>query len=1336
MANIFKYCFFIIFAAFVAKTSAASNNSEIRLFNNIKVSDGLPVNEIFSITQDSAGFMWLATINGFVRYDGYEMKLFKHDATNRIKLPDNQVTDIVKDGDGGLWVGCYDGLIHIDTRTFKNEEINLGSHREVRCLLNQNDSVLWIGTADGLIKMNKNNHTYTIINNHNSPFKSSIIRSLYVDNDGVIWAGTFDGLYSVSEDKIEGFDLKKDYKPELNNNLILEIEPFTPDNDSLLWIGTETGLILFNRYSKETQTFNSQNTGFGNEVIKCIFPVEEGEIYFGTDFGFYHFDLTTKHFDVSTHDPFNNYSLANNVVWDIFQDNAGIIWLATANGISKLNTDRGMFQFTPVYYKEANITTGNQINDIYADKDETLWLATKKGVIAIFQNGKKEKFTSDSNSPHKLVLNNINTISGDKLGRIWIGSAGGINIWDPAKREMYTITANFETNQGLLSNYISTFLSPPDGSFWIVTWGGGMYKVRGNFSKINEIYFDYVANFNTNIIAADKKIWIKHEKQIYNIDLSTLQTEQPSQLNKAIGENEINSLLVDSKGTIWIGLNDQILFYNQFKQETRPIDVVTGKESFVNNLIEDNNGNIWGTTLTSIFKYSPQKDKVESFPMQTGIPLDIFLPQSNAKTKSGQILFGGNDGYISFYPNRVKKNKFSPNVVISGFKVNNEEVDISKQLKGSGKLDRLVTFSEKVTLKHEQNSVSITFASLHYGNPKRNLYAYKLEGYDKEWNYTTGDKNMASYSYLSPNTYNFIVKGTNNDGVWSPNIATLQLTVKPPLWASAWAIVIYILVLQMIILALFITFRNKIRWKDEIRRITLEKKKNEEIALEKQQFFTNISHEFRTPLGLITGPVETLLNRNNNDEYQQQSLSLIHKSSRRLLTLVNQLLDLRKIENNTLQVENEESDIIEIIKKQYDLFTEHAFNQQLSFHFKSNINQLIAPVDSIKLESIIQNLLSNAFKNTPKNGEVTLKVKYLINQNLLIKVKDTGIGIDKENQQNIFNRFFQVKNNKNTGYGIGLNIAKEYCELMNGKIWFESQPGKGSSFFVQIPIGEISKISQEKIEKIGAKESSEQKNQNELKLNTNNLPVLLIVDDHPDTLDFLKINLNSSFAILTAQNGKEAFGLLSKNKVNLIISDIMMPGMDGIEFCEKVNHHPKYSHIPFILLTAKIMDEQQADAYKAGANAFLSKPFNINVLKAQIENLLHKNQMIDDYIKQNLIIENQKVVVESSDERMLQQTIRYINDHLSDTDINLDKMSKAIGVSHSSLYRKVKAQTGMSLNELVRNVKLKRAAQLIKTDKMTIAEIMDETGFTSHSYFSKCFKKQFKVTPRQYNSQN
>lgn len=1320
---------------FLVSTASFAQSNQI--FSNLKVKDGLPSSLIMSISQDSTGFMWFASSSGLVRYDGYEVVPFRNDRTRKIDFSKNSISVIENGSGNGLWTGGYTGLLYFDTATGENRKIELGGDRDIRCLLKQGDSVLWVGSTEGLFKVNMLDETFKLYNQENSKLSSNIIRSLYLSNSNELWIGTFSGLNHLSQAGIiKTYNLKNDYKPELKNNLILDIQPYSTASDSLLWIGSETGLVLFNTKSETYKIFNKQNTNILNEVVKCVYSKIPGEVYFGTDLGFYKYNVQTKEVSSFFHDPFNDYSIANNVIHDIFEGNNGLLWLATGNGISKLNFTHNKFQFTPIYTQYENQIVGTQVNNIYKDKNGAVWLATTHGVKVLHSNGSIEVFTAESSPNRRIVLNTVSTISGDKLGRIWIGTAGGINVWDPKTQEMHTITANFDENIGLRTNYIASFIIPDDGSFWVTTWGGGIYKAQGDFSKVDGITFRFMADFNTGVFSANKKIWIFENQKMFALNIVTNEVETFETLNERIRDKGFSSMHVSKRGGLWMGSNNLLFKYEISTGEIHEFSINTGKNSMLDNLVEDHSGTIWGTTLTSIVKFNVDKNSFETYPMNEGIPLDNFIPYSKAVAEDGQLFFGGNDGYVSFYADDIKKSDFQPNLIISNLSVGGKDIYSLNEIGSANKTTKQISYFNEIILEHHQNSFQLQFSSLDLAEPESTIYAYKLEGFDNDWIYTTGDRNYASYTNLPRGDYTFLVKGTNNDGVWFEDETSLNISIKPPVWASYYAIVIYFLILIITMILLIKTYRNKIKWEEEIKQIKVEKEKNEEIALSKQRLFTNISHDFLTPLNLILGPVNTLINNNQLSKSDTLLVNFIKKNANRLLSQVNQLLDIRKIDSNTLRLKLERFDAIDICQQQYDAFLQLAKKKHINYKFEATNKLFIFEGDKTRFESIIQNLLSNAFKFTQSNGSIEFKIETLTQSAIKITVKDNGIGIPKEKSEHLFRRFYQDESDDTynmKGNGIGLNITKEYCDLMNGKIWYESELGKGSTFYVELPFqwidsleGTIELSSENILKETSIPES--------IQYYTNkNMPSLLLVDDDDDTLKYLEFSLKNHYNILKATNGIEALNILKKNKVSIIVSDVMMDEMDGIEFCRKVKEQPKFENIPILLLTARTIDTQKVEGYHAGADAYITKPFNLELLKIQLQKLIEKSQKINDHIKQQLILGNQEVEVQSADEKLLQETIQYINKHITNTDINLEDMAHSIRVSYSSLYRKIKAQTGLKLNELVRDIRLKKAEHLLKTGKLTISEVIYETGFSSHSYFAKCFKKEYGVAPNKYH---
>ncbi len=1322
---------FLVFFLTSFPVYAQSNH----IFRNIKVKDGLPSNSTMSVSQDSKGFMWFATNGGLARYDGYDVQAFKYNRSSDINYANNFISVVEKGKENDLWAGSSTGLLHFKTSTGENRMIDLGGNRDIRCLQKEGDSILWVGSTDGLFKINIKDESFKLFNQQNSKLSSNIIRSLYLSKSNELWIGTFDGLNHLKNDgSIKTYNLKNSYKPELENNLILDIQSYSTTSDDLLWIGSETGLVLFNTKSETYDVFNTQNTNILNEVVKCIYSKIPGEVYFGTDLGLYKYTIQTREFSSSFHDPFNQYSIANNVVHDIFEDNNGVIWLATANGVSKLDFTQNKFQFTPIYTQYKNQIVGTQVNDIYKDKNGSVWLATTHGVKVIHSNGNVSAFNTESIPTKKIVLNSVSKITEDKLGRIWIGTAGGINIWDPKTQKMFTITANFKENIGLRTNYLASFITPYDGSFWVTTWGGGIYKAQGDFSKVEDITFRFIADFNSGVFSTDKKIWVLEQQKIMALDVVTNEVETFEILNEHIKDIGISSLHISKRGELWLGSRDLLIKYETQSTKIQEFTINTGKSSMLDNLIEDFSGNIWGTTQTFVFKFSRSENYFETYPKNEGIALDNFLPYSNGIDEDEQLFFGGDDGFISFYADDIIKSDYQPNLVITNLSVGGKDIHSLDEIGSDNKTTKQISFHDEIILKHNQNSFQLQFSSLDLADPERNIYAYKLDGFDNDWIYTTGDRNYATYTNLSRGNYTFLVKGTNNDGVWIDEETAINIVIKPPFWASNFAIFLYTLILIITVAILINIYKRKVKWEEEIKTIKVEKEKNEEIALSKQRLFTNISHDFLTPLNLILGPVDTLIKNEQLSKSDSTLVSLIQKNAKRVHSLINQLLDIRKIETNTLRLKSKRFDIINLSKKQYDAFIEMAERKHINYIFEATHESLLFEGDEIRIESIVQNLLSNAFKFTPTNGCIELKIEAESQSSIKIIVKDNGIGIPDEKKENLFERFYQEDSDSSniTGNGIGLNIAKEYCDLMNGKIWYESILSKGSTFYVELPYQWIDS-------KEGSIEIAAENNVLEEEIpasshtyNNENQPILLLVDDDPDTLKYLEFSLKDYYSILLANNGQKAFKILKNNKVNIIVSDVMMDEMDGVELCKKVKQNPKYQNIPIILLTARTIDSQKVEGYEAGADSYLTKPFNLDILKIRIKNLVSKKQTIDSHIKQQMILGNQEVEVQSANEKLLKETIQYINKNITNTDINLEEMARYIGVSYSSLYRKIKTQTGLKLNELVRETRLKKAEHLLRKGKLNIAEVIFETGFSSHSYFAKCFKKKYKISPNKY----
>jgi len=1321
-------------------------------FNNLSVNQGLSDNFCTSIAQDKAGFIWIGTSNGLNLYDGSGFAWFNKNSSSN-SLVSDEITVLLADDKNGLYIGTWEGLSYLNTETLKFETIDLGFNIRIRVMMRDTQGYIWIGTDTGLLKYDPESKKYTYLNDQNSNLSHNTVRSIYMDLHGDLWVGTFDKLNRLRKGspKFESYNLKGNYKPSLKNNMILDIHPFSKSDDSILWIGSETGLFSFNTLTGNFTHFNEKNSNLSNEVIKSVSTAWNGEVWLGTDFGLSIYNPLSGKFRSYYHNPTLPHSIVNNVISSIFHDDASLIWLVTPNGISRYNRFSSFFSYLPVYYFINDNIVGNQVKDIIAEGDSIFWLATMHGVIKYDVSTRQQViFDNSPENRNHILLNNVNTICDDNAGKIWIGTAGGINIWDKGKKKMSSIFADFEEGSSIKSNYINKFLFGPDGSFWVSSWDGGLYKAFGGFDSPENLTFKLISDINTNTITVGQDaLWLINMQNFYRVDLKTLEISQIKKFNSLSQDTRIFSIYYSLRGDIWLGARGGIYEYKISRDSFAFHQIFPGNEAGIINITEDNEGNIWTSSYSTIAKYNTGTGKVELFPVDFEMPLKGFSRGCATRTASGQLIFGGENGLLTFRPEDISIIEYLPRIFISRIKINNTEIRPGELVNGKVLIDKTLPFVKNIKLDYTARSFTLEFSSSYFWQPDRKYYSYKLEGFDDKWNEVSGQKNYATYPNLSPGKYSFKVRGTNNLGEWSSEYAILNIQIKPPLWASPVFIIIYILGFFGIAAGAFLYYDNRLKLKNELKVIRLEKEHSEELSRSKQELFTNISHEFRTPLTLIIGSVEELIKSINLKEESLRFVSLIEKNSRRLLWLNNQLLDFRKLENNSLDLRVGKNDIIKFSREIYELFSDKASRKQIKYDFISD--QEVAEVwfDPGKMETILFNLLANAFKFTRPEGSISLIVKVSREPELLypggtarLVVKDTGIGISAEEQKNIFDTFYQSKEARKMerGSGIGLTLVKEYTKMHHGEIELNSTPGLGSEFTVILPLGN-SHFAEESIndkpESILVPISSGQGRKEEHVsfefYPDSDKPLLLLVEDDTEMVDFLFISLREKYNIIVSENGDEGYKNACSSLPELIISDVLMPEMDGLMMCKKLKGNPKSSHIPIILISAQNQDFQKIEGLKSGADAFLSKPFTIDLLVTHINGLIKRKKELVKQISKARLLNPKEISPMSSDEKLLKVILEFIENNMSDVNLSIGKISKHTGFGHQYIYRKIKTQTGETLNEFIRNIRIKRAAQLLSTKKLNISEVMSETGFSNHSYFSKCFKKVYKTTPTEYS---
>ncbi|MBN8653031.1 MAG: response regulator [Cytophagales bacterium] len=956
-------------------------------------------------------------------------------------------------------------------------------------------------------------------------------------------------------------------------------------------------------------------------------------------------------------------------------------------------------------------------------------------------------FDTNSKAPQKILLNNVYALEEDAYNRIWIGTAGGINIWDEANQKMYAITAN-PTN-GLITNYIARILRGPDNTMWVSTYQGGLFKTQGDLKNIDLLRFERVSDEfgSEKIVAGANSLWFAMYNDLYRLDLTTGKQEKIEAANSEATKNDIHGLFYSSKNKVWAGTQNGLIEYDPQQNKSNFHAIKTGRDVLISSLNEDNDGNIWGTTNHFVIKYSPLARVTELFPLDQNLPLKSFYSGCSARNPQGELLFGGDNGYLTIQTSRTQLLNFQPKVYITSLAINNKTVNQGDTI-GRHVLDRDISIASHLPVDYAHRSIAMQFSSLHYWQPHANIYAYMLEGFDEDWLYTSGQKNFAIYSNLSSGNYTFRVRGSNNYGQWSEQEAVLTIKVKPPLFLSTVFLALYgVLLITSIVIGMRI-YSTRLKLQNELNIARIEKQHGEALIQARQQFFTNISHELRTPVSLIMPPIQQLLKQGTLDSTSRSLISLAEKNSHRLLRVINQILDFRKLENDKLEIKISRTNLVAFTHEIQTLFTDKAHRKKINYHFQADLQELPVWMDSEKIETVLFNILSNAFKFTPQGGTIHVNLKQgspsegFPDGSAIIEISDSGIGLNAHEKEKIFQPFYQTDEARlmESGTGIGLALASEYIKLHYGQIQVESVKGKGTTFVVQLPLGKhhlpVDSIHEEQELELVATKVPTHLPQKAYRLDLqSNKPLVLLIDDSPDMIEFVQISLAHKYNFISAENGEEGLQKTSSFLPEVIISDVMMPVMDGITFCKKIKENSSTSHIGIILITARTLVTQQAEGIREGADVYITKPFDIDLLEAHIDHLLARKQELTNYLKQILHTPPITTNKENEDEKFVKKVMNVIEANISDPGFGVEQLSEEIGMSASYLYRKLKSLTQLSTNDIIKKYRLKKAAILLRNKGGNVTEIMYEVGFANLSYFSKCFKAEYGLNPKDYQQQ-
>jgi len=1299
--------------------------------------------------------MWFATDDGLNKFDGTNFTVYRSVAGDTNSLRSNSVLSLFEDKQGNLWVGTGGGGIsrynhRKDNFTNFPDTNNYGgfaTNGTVRSICSDYTGKIWIAQFDGLYLFDPGTRQVremkldTTINT--TAVKRTLL-SVIEDSQRRIWVGTDQGLflYKRETDSFQPFTHNNADALSLSSNFIRSIieDPF-----GNIWVGTADGL---NRLLPGTSGFASyKNTGpqaiaFSSNEINCIAADKEGQLWIGTNAGLNKFDPHTNKVDVFVPEPDNIHSLTSKNIKCAYIDKQGIYWFGTfRGGINKYDKNGNLFNLKLSNTFQENSNKASIVSAFAEAGNGNVFVGTDEGELYEFdvrtERMRRIQFSKNKNIPIAII-----SLYRSRNNRLYIGSYGhGLFILDPASGAV----ENIQKGAGLTdlnSNDIFCIKEDSKGAIWMGTNGDGVnvllnkkvfLKFTPHPAAPNEILLPVNGYIRAFAEDRDGDMWIGSHGEglaLYHTATRTFTVFAPN--NSRLPSDKIESLFYDSHGQLWIGTyGGGLSMYDKARNRFTNFTEKDGlQNTTIYQIVEDLQGRIWLSTNTGICSFDPATKSFRSFNNQHGVQSNNFVHGSGIRLTNGQVFFGGLQGFNYFDPAKLTINHNVPTVLLTDLKISNKSITA-----GSGSpIKEHISVAQEIRLDYKQN-FALSFVALNYTNPKQNSYAYKLEGFDKDWNYT-GTVNTASYTNLDPGHYTFRVKASNNDGIWSTSETQIKIYVKPPFWATIYAYLFYVVAVAGLLLYSRHRGITRLRKKFALEQERQETKRTQELDRLKIKFLTNLSHDFRTPISLIMGPVDQLISSARSTT-ELDKLRMVRRNARRLLNLVNQLLDFRKMEEHELHLQTEKGELISFIKEVSESFRDLSERKHIRFSFTSEIPKLETLFDRDKIERILFNLLSNAFKFTLAEGSISIHIKAADNQPdparqwLFITVTDTGIGIPKEEQEKIFERFIQHDSPAqilNQGTGIGLSITREFVKMHGGTVTVQSEPDKGSSFILHISFALLPKPATEQSTTVPEQPETPVTETTDASA----APAVLLVEDNEDFRFYLKDNLRNNYKVLEAENGKEGWQKALASHPQLIVTDISMPEMDGITLVKKLKADKRTSHIPIILLTAITDEEQQLRGLGTGANDYITKPFNFEVLNAKIKSLLELTSIMQSTYTKQIKVVGPELEIESADEKLLQEIVSYLETNITNPQLSVEALSKQAGMSRSTLYSKLLQLTGETPVEYIRSFRLEKAAALMEKSNMTIAEIAYQVGFTTPNYFARAFKSKFNMLPSEF----
>src|SRR5574344_2225202 len=1377
-------------------------------FKHLSSSDGLPCDEVQAIYQDRDGFLWIGTRLGLFRYDGYLMKAYKNSRQHPQLLTSNNITCLSDDGRGNLWIGTNHGLNRLDKHSGLIQKYMFKEYANCNvtdCILQTRAGEMWLGTDGGIYTYDRHADRFVYQNSRYKNVPRAAVKSLIEDDKGFLWMGTWDsGVYQYDRRRNRWRRLPKLSRQDNGQCLCM-------DSRHQLWIGVwGRGVYLVdNPYQQGNLHYTVYDNHGGADNLRCNYINSMMEdkssqtMWFGTGRG-----LSVCQNNNDREKRFVNYPGRTNLkeiamsrgVTSLTRDDKGRLWMCTlGGGAVSVETERKMFSSMQLYDDMAASQTDFVQCMASNGKDELLLGLAAHGILSL--NMKTMRVMPWLKIPEltgRALPGDVLAIKTSRNRDLLIGTRHqGCYIY-AANGTVKHLTTENSADGWLTDNCVYCFNECADGSILMGTWAGlCMMHANGSGIRIQKIgYLNigsvriihilqsspseyWLSTDNLGIIRAEGDIRqpLSVRVSVYLCGGSREAAQSLRRLKDLDGyQGAVNGYrfgvvgkaIKDRWGRIWACSSETgLLEYNRQKNVFECLnDRYSIPNENVSSIETDGHGNLWLSTNYGLIRLfvSPYDGKSyrRLYTVADGLPDNYLGCAVSCMLDNGMMVFGNLDNVTLFNTAHLQICRHSTNnAMVTGIKIFNRSLDDYDADVRAGITDVLPPFTSEITLQPNQNDMEIDFSTLDFPHQTSTRFAYMLDGYDKTWKYAEGGDHSAYYSNLPSGTYTFLLKCTDDRGVWSKTANRLTVVVLPPLWLRWWAFLIYLLLIAAAIYLAYRVMMDREKERQQVRMARMEKAKIEELNHNKLRFFTNITQDLLTPLTIISAAVDDLERPATNDD-SKENISVIKNNIARLMRLLQQILAFRKAETGNLHLNVMEGSLTDFCRNEVESILPLMKSRHLKLSITCHPEHIRGYFDVDALDKIIYNLLSNAAKYCKANGNVEMNVTY-DNGHIVISVRDHGEGMSKEQLKNLFTRFYEGEHRRfNTfGTGIGLSLTRDLVQLHKGEIHVDSTVGMGTPFIVDIPIARNfysdTEVMEQNVTEIEMENEIALKDrkgtidsENTTMVNTENnvpdtisedddreLPRILIVEDNEELMNLMKRLLNQNYRVISAENGVAALKAIRDNEeVDLIISDIMMPEMDGIELTKRLKSNIETSHIPIILLTAKLADEDRTEAYNVGADAYITKPFNMDVLEARIRNLLVKRQRMAESFQTQLGYDTEGIELTSVDEDFIKRAVDCVKEHLADSDFDQQAFADAVGVSKSTLYKKLKSLTDMNTPEFIRNYRMKTAHHLLEQNpSIRISDLAYSVGYSNPKYFSASFKKEFGLLPSEYAEQ-